>query len=104
MKGCEGQRKGWSGTMDAPTAGITCVPPDSDEVTLWILKVFDGDPSKGHTRRIHEHYHEVHPPQSPEKCVAEAERTLRWQYGVSGWVKDPSPSAGFVRSWTRKAS
>jgi hypothetical protein len=85
--------------MTAPTAGITLIPPDSDEVTLWILRVFDGDPME--RPHLHEYYHEVHPPQSSEKCLFEAERTLRSHYGVNGWVKDPSPSAGFMRSWTR---
>jgi hypothetical protein len=86
--------------MDTPTAGITFAPPDSEEVTLWILKVFNGDPlGKSH---LYEYYREVHPPQSPEKCLAEAERTLRSRYGVNGWVKDPSPIAGFTRSWTKK--
>jgi hypothetical protein len=90
--------------MGAPTAGITFIPPDSDEVTLWILKVYDGDSSEKEAVRRHEYYHEVYPPQSAEKCLVEAERTLRSHYGLSGWVKDPSPSAGFTRSWTRKAS
>jgi hypothetical protein len=90
--------------MGAPRAGITFIPPDSDEVTLWILKVFNDDPSEREAIQRHEYYHEVYPPQSAEKCLVEAERTLRSHYGLSGWVKDPSPSAGFTRSWTRKAS
>ena len=50
--------------MGAPRAGITFVPPDSDEVTLWILKVFDDDSSEQEAIRRHEYYHEVYPPRA----------------------------------------
>jgi hypothetical protein len=90
--------------MDTPTAGITLIPADADLVTLWILRIFDGDPLDGRTKRLHEYYRQVHPPQSPEECLVEAEWTLRSYYGLNGWVKDSSPLAGFKQSWTRRAS
>jgi hypothetical protein len=85
---------------DVPIAGVSLVPPDSDEVTLWVLKIFDGHPLDKGTKRLHEYYREVHPPQSVEECMVEAEKTLRSFYGLRGWVKDSSPLAGFRRSWT----
>jgi hypothetical protein len=89
--------------LSARRAGLILLPSDSDEVGIWILRIFDGDPSAKDTKHPHEYYREVHPPQTAEKCLVEAERTLRSYYGLGGWVKDPSPSAGFARSWTRKA-
>jgi hypothetical protein len=89
--------------LDPPTAGVTLVSSDSDEVTLWILKIFDGDPSDRGTKSLHEYYREVHPPQCAEECLVEAEEILRSFYGLSAWVKDSSPVAGFQRSWKRIA-
>jgi len=86
-----------------PTAGVTLVSCDSDQITLWILKIFDGDPSDRTTKSRHEYYRQVHPPQCAEECLVEAEEILRSFYGLSAWVKDSSPVAGFQRSWKRIA-
>jgi hypothetical protein len=83
---------------------VTLEPPESNQVTLWVLRIFDGDPSEPATKRPHAYYREVHPAESPEECLAEAERALRSFYGLGGWVKDAVPLAGFSRSWNRKAS
>jgi hypothetical protein len=85
-------------------AGLTLFPPGSNEVRSWTLSIFDGDPAKPDTKRPHEYYREVHPPQSADECFAEAERALRTYFGVGGWVRDLSPLSGFARSWSRKAT
>lgn len=90
--------------LSAARAGLILVPPGKDEVQLWILRIFDGDPSDPTTKHPHEYYREVRPPLSAEACVVEAERALRSFYGLAGWVKDPSPLNGFARSWSRRAS
>jgi hypothetical protein len=90
--------------MSARTAGVTLDPPRGDEVTLWMLKIFDGDPSDPATKQPHTYYRQVHPAQTPEECLFEAERALRSFYGLGGWVADPVPLPGFSRSWSRKAS
>jgi hypothetical protein len=88
--------------VSAKVAGLIVRPPDGDEVTLWVLRIFDGDPLDKDTKRLYEYYREVHPPQSAEACFADAETTLRSFYRLGGLVKDPSPLVGFKRSWTRK--
>ena len=88
--------------LSATMAGLTLVPPDSDEVGIWILRLFDGDPSDHNTKHPHEYYREVHPPQTAEECLVEAEVALRTFYALGGWVVDSSPRDGFKRSWTRK--
>jgi hypothetical protein len=90
--------------LSARTAGLTLFPPHGNEVELWILRIFDGDPAYPHTKHPYEYYREVYPPQTPEACVVEAERALRSYYGLGGWTKDASPLAGFARSWSRKAT
>jgi hypothetical protein len=84
------------------TAGLTLIPHEGDEVTLWILKIFDGDPSDRATKSLHEYYREVHPPQCGAECLVEAEGILRTFYGSGAWVQDSSPLVGFNRSWSRK--
>ena len=90
--------------LSARAAGLTLVSDSGDEVRLWILSIFDGDPSEKGTKRPHEYYREVHPPQMAGECLAEAEAALRSYYGVGGWVKDEVPLAGFTRSWSRRAT
>jgi hypothetical protein len=93
-----------SSVLSATTAGLILVPPEGDEVRISILRIFDGDPSNKNTRRPHEYYREMHPPQTAEECLLEADWTLRSYYGLGGWVKDPTPLPGFQRSWSRKAT
>jgi hypothetical protein len=90
--------------LSARTAGLILLPSDSNEVRTWTLSIFDGDPTDPGTKRPHEYYCEVQPPQTADECIAEAERALRSYFGVGGWVKDTSPLAGFVRSWSRQAT
>jgi len=90
--------------LSARTAGLTLSADTSNEVRLWILSIFDGDPSEKGTKRPHEYYREVHPPQTVGECLVEAESVLRSYYGLGGWVKDESPLAGFARSWSRRAT
>jgi hypothetical protein len=90
--------------LSARTAGLSLFPAEGGEVKLWILQIFDGDPSEKGTKCPHEYYREVHPTQTVEECLIEAERTLRSSYALGGWVKDASPLAGFTRSWSRKAT
>lgn len=89
--------------LSARTAGLTLLPADSNEVRAWTLSIFDGDPTDPGTKRSRQYYCEVQPPQTANACVVEAERALRSYFGVGGWVKDMSPLAGFVRSWSRRA-
>lgn len=89
--------------LSAKMAGLVLVPPDSDEVRVWILRIFDGDPSDQNTKHPHEYYREVEPPQTAEQCRIEAETALRSYYGLGGWVTDSSPREGFNRSWMREA-
>lgn len=88
--------------LSARTAGLTISPSDGG-VRSWTLTIFDGDPANPDTKRPHEYYREVHPTQTTDECLAEAEKALRSYFGVGGWVRDASPMAGFVRSWSRKA-
>jgi hypothetical protein len=90
--------------LSVRTAGLTLFPCDSGKVNLWILRIFDGDPSEKETKHPHEYYCEVHPSQTAEECLIEAERALRSYYGLSGWTRDASPLTGFTRSWSRKAA
>ena len=90
--------------LSARTAGLCLSPSDGDEVSSWILRIFDGDPAKPDTRCPHEYYREVHPPQTADECFAEAELALRTYFGVGGWVKDASPLPGFARTWSRRAT
>jgi hypothetical protein len=90
--------------LSARTAGLILSPAAGKDVAAWTLRIFDGDPANPHTKRPHEFYCEVHPQQTSDECLAEAERALRTYFGVGGWVKDASPLEGFVRSWSRKAS
>ena len=90
--------------LSARTAGLTLFADSSNEVSLWILSIFDGDPSEKGTKRPYEYYREVYPPQPAGECLAEAESALRSYYGVGGWVKDEVPLAGFTRSWSRRAT
>jgi hypothetical protein len=88
--------------LSARRAGVTLVPSEGLEVKVWILQIFDGDPSEKETKHPNEYYCEVNPPQTAEACLMEAERTLRSYYGLSGWTRDASPLTGFTRSWSRK--
>jgi hypothetical protein len=90
-------------TLERPTAGLTLIPYEGDAVTLWILKIFDGDPSDRAIKSIHEYYREVTPPQSGSECLLEAEGILRSFYGSCAWIPDSSPLVGFNRSWSRKS-
>jgi len=90
-------------TLERPTAGVTLIPYEGEVVTLWILKIFDGDPSDRATKSIHEYYREVLPPQSGAECLMEAEGILRSFYGSRAWTPDASPLVGFNRSWSRKS-
>jgi hypothetical protein len=90
--------------LSARRAGLSLFPSDDGKVSLWILRIFDGDPSEPTTKHPHEYYREVHPPQPAEESLVEAERALRSFYGLAGWVNDPEPLAGFSRSWSRRAS
>ena len=85
----------------ARVAGVTLTPPDSDEVTSWVLKIFDGDPSDTDTRRLLQLEGLVDRPMNAEECLDDNEETLR--LFVSGWVRDSAPLVGFKRSWTRNA-
>jgi hypothetical protein len=89
--------------LSARTAGLTLLCSDTNEVKSWTLVIFDGHPANPSTKRPHEYYCEVQPPQTADKCVAEAEQALRSYFGVGGWVKDASPLPGFVRTWSRRA-
>jgi hypothetical protein len=90
--------------LSARTAGLTLSPSDSNKVGSWTLSIFDGDPAIPGTKRPHEYYREVYPPQTANECFTEAERALRSYFGVGGWVRDELPLAGFARSWSRKAT
>lgn len=89
--------------LSARRAGLRLSPSERNEVSYWILRVFDGDPANPDTKCPHEYYREVHPPQTADECFAEAEHALRTYFGVGGWVRDASPLGGFTRSWSRKA-
>ena len=89
--------------LSARRAGLCLSAGETDEVSSWTLRIFDGDPASPDTKCPHEYYHEVHPPQTAHQCFAEAEWALRTYFGVGGWVKDASPLPAFVRSWSRKA-
>lgn len=90
--------------LSARRAGLTISQDVRHEVDSWTLSIFDGNPADPDTKRPHSYYCEVHPPQKADECFAEAERVLRTYFGVGGWTKDMSPSAGFARSWSRKAT
>jgi hypothetical protein len=90
--------------LSVRTAGLTLSPSRGDEIESWTLSLFDGDPAKPDTKRPHEYYCEVCPPQTANECFAEAERALRSYFGVGGWQRDATPLAGFARSWSRKAT
>jgi hypothetical protein len=90
--------------LSVRTAGLTLTGTGSNEIDSWTLSLFDGDPVNPDTKRPHEYYREVCPPQTANECFAEAERALRSYFGVGGWVRDASPLAGFARSWSRKAT
>jgi hypothetical protein len=90
--------------LSARRAGLTVLHSGSSEVSSWTLSIFDGDPANPETKRPHEYYREVRPPQATDECFAEADRALRTYFGVGGWIKDASPLTGFVRSWSRKAT
>ena len=89
--------------LSARRAGLTFFTDNSDKVRLWILSIFDGDPSDQNTKHPHEYYREVEPPQTAEQCRIEAETALRSYYGLGGWETDTSPREGFTRSWMREA-
>ena len=90
-------------SLSASTAGLILEPPRGDEVTLWILRIFDGEPWEEHAKCLHEYYRQVDPSQSTTECLVEGERTLRTYYGLGGWVTDSPTRDGFERSWSRRA-
>ena len=89
--------------LSVRTAGLALTDSGSNEIASWTLSLFDGDPANPDTKRPHEYYRELCPPQTAEECFAAAERALRSYFGVGGWVRDGSPLAGFARSWSRRA-